>query len=243
MSRLKSGYAKIPGIYMITVKPVNKIYIGESKDILKRFRQHTWMANALGKKKYAKSKNQLHKDIQKYGIQNVMLSILECGDKYKDEDYRAEREIALIAQYHADDPEIGYNEDEGGALGPVIPRRQSDIELLQRAYPIFLYNILLFYGGAKAIGKYFGFGPEKKYGKDIMSHNAIKGCLVMGRYYLIYANKLKRKDQVQRIYNEKIIKKSTTNRANVNKRNRYNSFIAVVHRVEELASEVYHFDV
>lgn len=248
MERLKSGYIKIPGIYMISVDPVNKVYIGESKDILKRFRQHMWMAEAIGKKKYAKSDSQLYMDIKEYGEENVTLSILACGDKYSDDVYRSKKEMEFIKKYNSNDIRYGYNVGDGGELGVMIPRKQSGIELIRRAFPIFLYdtksdNILLFYGGAKAIGKYFGFGPEKQYGKDIMSHNAIKGCLVMGRYYLIYANRNKRAEQIKRIHNEKIIKRSSTNKAMVKKKNKYNKFIAAVNRVEELASKVYHFSI
>lgn len=233
---------------MIRVNPTNKVYIGESKDILKRFRQHAWMSNALGKKKYAKLGRKLHDEIRKYGIESVTFSILECGDKYINDEYRLEREIKMIAKYNSNDPEYGYNNSSGGDPGAISPRKQKDIEIIQRSHPIFMYdiktdNILLFFGGAKAIGKYFGFGPEKQYGKDIMSHNAIKGCLVMGRYYLIYANKNKRKDQLDRIYNEKIVKISGTNRAMKKKENTYCSFIKAVKRVEELASSIYHFDV
>ena len=247
MDKLKAGYNKIAGVYMITVLPTNKIYIGESKDILKRFRQHVWTANN-DRPSYKLHSKELYADIRKYGIENVEFRILESGPKYTDPGLRAEREIAMISKYGSCNPQIGYNTNFGGALGPEEPRPQSNREIIKRSIPIFLYdiktdNILLFYSGAKEIGKFFGFNKDKQYGKDIMSHHAIKGCLVKGRYYLIYANKNKRKNQVDRIYNIKIAQQSGSAKSDNNKRNRYLEFIKAVQRVEELARDVYGFEI
>lgn len=94
----------IIGIYKIDF-PNNKIYIGLSKDIRRRIREHFWgiKQNAcdLALKKY-------YKDINDFEI-----TILE---QYPSVDYNilSKAEIKWIEYYHSNDRELGYNLTSGG---------------------------------------------------------------------------------------------------------------------------------
>ncbi len=95
------------GIYKITNKINNKIYIGKAKNITTRWNQH-----------YLDSFNDnlkdnmvIHKAIRKYGIENFLFEI-ECLCAPKDLD---ELEIYYINLYGCQDMDIGYNILPGGA--------------------------------------------------------------------------------------------------------------------------------
>ena len=65
------------GIYKITVN--DKIYIGQSNDILKRWRQH--LDNS-----FRHVNTPLYQDMNNYGLENVNFSILElCPAELLDE--------------------------------------------------------------------------------------------------------------------------------------------------------------
>ena len=89
---------KVRGIYKVTNKINGKVYIGQSVDIGKRWRQH--MA--------AKDDIYFHKAIQKYGVENFEWEVIErCKKKDLDE-----REIYWIEYY--DSFNKGYNCTKGG---------------------------------------------------------------------------------------------------------------------------------
>lgn len=87
------------GIYKITNKLNGKVYIGQSIDIDKRWRQHMT----------AKDDVLIHKSIQKYGAENFSFEILlECPADMLDV-----WERDMIALYDCISPK-GYNLTEGG---------------------------------------------------------------------------------------------------------------------------------
>lgn len=89
---------KVRGIYKVTNKINGKVYIGQSVDIGKRWRQHMT----------AKDDIYFHKAIQKYGVENFEWEVIEqCKKKDLDE-----REIYWIEYY--DSYNKGYNCTKGG---------------------------------------------------------------------------------------------------------------------------------
>ena len=92
---------KIHGIYMIMNNVNGKIYIGQSIDILTRWRQHLWHAKRG-------NENFLYKSIRKYGEEHFSFSILMETDEL---DYY---EKFFIKLYHSDNNAYGYNLTAGG---------------------------------------------------------------------------------------------------------------------------------
>lgn len=96
------------GIYKITNKINGKIYIGQSKDIAHRWKEHKW-----------RSKNCLYpiqKAITKYGIENFEFEVIEeCLLEELDD-----REIYYIDLYNSTNKAIGYNISKGGDTGPIM---------------------------------------------------------------------------------------------------------------------------
>ena len=97
MNRLDT-VKNVRGIYKVTNKINGKVYIGQSVDIGKRWRQHMT----------AKDDIYFHKAIQKYGVENFQWEIIEkCKKKDLDE-----RESYWIEYY--DSYNKGYNCTKGG---------------------------------------------------------------------------------------------------------------------------------
>lgn len=94
------------GIYKISNNINNKVYIGCSTDISKRFKEHR--NYVLSPKQYNKT---LYKAFRKYGIENFTFSILEECSK----DFLSIREQYYIKLYNS--YLDGYNETIGGDIG------------------------------------------------------------------------------------------------------------------------------
>ena len=92
------------GIYKITNKINNKIYIGQSVNIEQRF--YTHCSDAL----YKADNNYFHNAIRKYGKENFYIEIIEeCPEEELND-----REIYWISKYNSTDTSIGYNSTLGG---------------------------------------------------------------------------------------------------------------------------------
>lgn len=98
------------GIYKITNKQNNKIYIGKSKDIEDRWIYHTSHYN--DSKKWDKN---LYKAFRKYGIDNFSFEIIEPMDEETYNKFGNNREQYWIIYY--DSFNNGYNETSGGDGG------------------------------------------------------------------------------------------------------------------------------
>jgi group I intron endonuclease len=97
------------GIYKITNKCNNHIYIGKSNNIERRFNDHKRLALTEGHKEFNKS---LYCAIRKYGIENFIFEIIEELEDYTKS---GEREQYWINYY--DSYNNGYNESLGGDGG------------------------------------------------------------------------------------------------------------------------------
>lgn len=87
------------GIYKITNKINNKIYIGQSINIEERWKKHI----------YSPSSSLIHQAIVKYGVQSFIFEVLEeCVLEQLNE-----REIYWISHYNSIIP-FGYNKTQGG---------------------------------------------------------------------------------------------------------------------------------
>lgn len=89
------------GIYKIENLINHKIYIGKSKNIEKRWKDH----------RCAKDNCTIHKAIQKYGVESFDFSIVEEAS----EELLDELEKKWISYYNS--YEEGYNETRGGEGG------------------------------------------------------------------------------------------------------------------------------
>lgn len=113
----KGLYMKKIGIYKITNKINNKVYIGQSKNISRRWREH---------KRHYKNKNNssvLYKAIRKYGLENFLFEIIELCDESKLD----ELEIKYIANYKSNNKNYGYNLTEGGDSPPRLKMKTIQI--------------------------------------------------------------------------------------------------------------------
>ena len=93
------------GIYKITNKINGKSYIGQSVNILRRWRIHRALAFDPNQKGY---EYPLYRAIRKYGLENFSFEVLEeCDQKELD---KKEQEYILFYNSFGD----GYNQNEGG---------------------------------------------------------------------------------------------------------------------------------
>lgn len=91
------------GIYKITNQINNKVYIGQSVNIRKRFNGHKFAARNG-------ENTHLYNAMRDYGIENFSFEILEeCSKEQLDD-----REIYWIEYYHSTDKAKGYNVSKGG---------------------------------------------------------------------------------------------------------------------------------
>ena len=94
------------GVYKITNLKNNKIYIGASTSLFKRWERHISAAYNKNNKEYDKA---LYRAVRKYGVNNFSFQIIEITtDIY-------EREKYWIAYYNSKNN--GYNETLGGEYG------------------------------------------------------------------------------------------------------------------------------
>ena len=102
----------VTGIYLIRNNINNKIYIGQSTDIHRRWLEHlrSGQPEKYCKKSERDSNTPIHKAMQKYGVENFSISILEQCDK----NLLNEKEKYWIKTLRSQDKDIGYNLGEGG---------------------------------------------------------------------------------------------------------------------------------
>ena len=104
-------------IYKITNRTNNKIYIGKTLNVSKRFLTHIRIANG-GKTKY-KQFSYIHQAIKKYGKENFAT---ETVDQYDSEKEAFIAEIKLIKELNSIDRKVGYNLTNGGEGSSGIKR-------------------------------------------------------------------------------------------------------------------------
>lgn len=100
----------ISGIYKITNKLNNKIYIGKSKNI-----GYRWCVHKCPSTQESEFQSPIYKAMKKYGNDNFTIEILEtCSIEELDE-----KERFYIELYRSQAKDIGYNIKPGGEGGPV----------------------------------------------------------------------------------------------------------------------------
>lgn len=110
------------GIYCITNLINGKKYIGQSRNIEKRWKEHTLkpFRKCTDENKY------LYRAIRKHGLKNFKFEVLEeCNIEELDE-----KEVYWIAFYQTYPPELGkgYNENEGGDSGKSNKLKENEIK-------------------------------------------------------------------------------------------------------------------
>lgn len=97
-------------LYRITNNLNGKIYIGQTVDIINRWRAHNSYA-----KKPEKTGQYIHRSMAKYGSENF---IFEAIATCKTQEHADETELILISQYNSRNKEFGYNIKPGGSTSP-----------------------------------------------------------------------------------------------------------------------------
>ena len=100
------------GIYKIENLVNHKVYIGQSIDIEKRYKEHlrSGQPDKYSLKSERDKKCPIHLAMQKYGVENFELTILqECKKEEMDD-----LEIYYIKKYRSLDKKFGYNISPGG---------------------------------------------------------------------------------------------------------------------------------
>lgn len=100
------------GIYVITNKINGKKYVGQSVDIARRYSEHLRSAQPekYSLKNIRDSKTPIHLAMQKYGIENFTLEILELCNKQE----LNEKEKFWIQNLETNHKDKGYNITSGG---------------------------------------------------------------------------------------------------------------------------------
>ena len=104
---------KVSGIYKITNKLNGKVYIGQSKDIMHRFKYYQWSATTNSN--YNDTNREIIKDMRLYGLDNFEFEIIASGEEYAESAIdRAMAEQFYINKYKSNNPKYGYNDSVGG---------------------------------------------------------------------------------------------------------------------------------
>ena len=104
-------------IYKITNLINNKIYIGQTCNLKRRWNQHK---RAVKIPEYP-----IHYAMKKYGIQNFKIEIIKSLDSLYDSNVT---ELELINHYNAQNHKIGYNLRPGGATSLQSPETKLKIK-------------------------------------------------------------------------------------------------------------------
>ena len=178
---------KIPGIYMIRNQMNNKVYIGSTNNLQKRFKQYMWAT--ASDSSYTETTRTIVSEIKQFGWNNFEFIILEAGQSCFDEAERGYKEIEYIMKYRAIDPDYGYNLTMGGESGAFNPKIK---EKLKPTTFMILYDIkheraMLYLQGYKQIAK------ELKLEAAGVLTAAKRGTIMKNRYIAFYADSEKAK--------------------------------------------------
>ena len=204
MNRLDT-VKKVRGIYKVTNKINGKVYIGQSVDIGRRWREHMTVKDDI----------YFHKAIQKYGVENFKWEVIEkCKKKDLDE-----REIYWIEYY--DSFNKGYNCTKGGDgnSGEGNPNWKGGVssdEDYYRQYSKQYYQVNK--EKKKEYDKQYGEAnkeKKKEYNKQYYEENKEQAKQQMKEYY--EKNKEQIKQQVKEYYETNKEKKKEYYEANKEK--------------------------
>ena len=97
-------------IYTIQNKLNNKLYVGKTGNLKRRWGEHRKVVNG-GKEKYGRNFRAIHAAMKKYGIDNFHFQNIES---WNDEIEAREAEIFWIEFFQSNKRFLGYNETAGG---------------------------------------------------------------------------------------------------------------------------------
>lgn len=176
---------KTPAVYMVKNKINDRVYIGSTKDLAKRWKQYIHAVNKVTKNPdlHDSVHNELIHDIAEKGWDNFEFKILYAGDDMFDPFERAHKEIETIMKYRSIVPEYGYNSTMGGETGNIKNRKVAN----RKPKPVFLYDtktgeISLYMLGTKSIPNIIHCK------KDTFPDALCRGKLIKGRYFAFYAD-------------------------------------------------------
>ena len=114
------------GIYLIINKVNGKMYVGISKNLGKRWKDHKWnLLNDMGK-----PNQHLQNAVNKYGIENFEFFVIV--EHYEDYKKLGDLEQYFIAKWQLDNPKYGYNKTKGGEGGsPNNETRQKQSQTMK----------------------------------------------------------------------------------------------------------------
>jgi len=169
---------KLSGIYKLTNKLDGKVYIGQSKDIKKRWRSYGWTNKGA-------ANPHLRNALKQHGLEGFIFEILELleGKEFKDD-----REKFWIKEFKSNNKDFGYNKTEGGD-GTIS--EESRLRMSETRKRLYTGKNAYWYGRnhtedtkkkisvAKSNGNSFMFGKK---GKDCPNSKKIV-CLETGIIY------------------------------------------------------------
>lgn len=119
------------GIYIIRNLVNNKIYIGQSVDIKRRWQEHlrSGQPEKYNKKSLRDANTPIHRAMQKYGVNNFSIQILEVCSK----ENLNSKEKYWIKIFNATNKNFGYNITNGGQDNFALSHEQhSQAKLSQK---------------------------------------------------------------------------------------------------------------
>lgn len=166
MFRFKVSMAS--GVYWYRNRINGKIYIGRTKDLKKRKREHHWY--------YCHENNRydkyLYQEMRMYGYENFEYKVLE----YCDVEKLDEREIYYISLFGTTNEDKGYNITRGGKTGNV-----------GRSFAVYKIDI----NTKEILDEYISIGEAGRL-NDLFSTGIWKACVgkatQCGGYYWCYAS-------------------------------------------------------
>lgn len=112
------------GIYLIRNKVNNKVYIGQSKNVERRWKEHKSRLD----NEHFECGSIFHKALKKYGVENFSFEIIEECDA----EVLNEREIYWISVFNSNNPQFGYNLTKGGYFSkPLSLTTENCLEIQQ----------------------------------------------------------------------------------------------------------------
>jgi len=167
-------HEQICGVYKITNIINGKIYIGQSVDIERRWRQHKKIGRNLSEDKYSRDYDKvLYRAMRKYGVDSFEFSIIEeC-----DESELYEREQYWIKFYESTTiGDKGYNLNDGGAGGGGVHQMRS-------AYQYSLDgNFIAEYRSIKDASKAMGLNSDNGAIQNVIGVAGRTSCGYQWRY-------------------------------------------------------------
>lgn len=128
------SYNKDYVVYKITNITNNKVYIGITKQIIKRIGNHIYYS----KNPNSPNNTYLHKALRKYGLEFFTIEILEICNNLETLN---NKEIYWIKYYNSTDNKKGYNLDCGGNVKEPNKQNITNRQLNAKVKPVAQYDL------------------------------------------------------------------------------------------------------